>query len=70
MKDSLNKIRDIINRDKFLDVQNLSNIISLEVSERLSKFMDINNCISKISVNDRGGFDVLVAIKVDSIKSL
>lgn len=69
MKDKLYRIKNLIERDKMLEAERLNKIISSEVSECLSKFININNCFSKISVGENGGLDVLIVVKANRVKT-
>lgn len=70
MREDLFKIKHILDRDKMNSIEKLSNIISWEVSESLTKFLSVKNCVSKISLNNCGGYDIVILLKADTIKNL
>ena len=70
MKKEFLRVRDLISRDKMMDLSTLPDLISAEVADRLSAFLKIDECISKIKVTENNKLDVLIAIRADVAKIL
>jgi len=63
MKSDAYRIQQILTRDRMMDISSLPDLISNETAERLSNFLWIKSCVTKIKVANNGELDIVIAIK-------
>ena len=66
MQGDLFRMQQILNRDRLLDAKKLPDIITNEVADRLSSFLEIDRCSTKLRVNQGGDMEILISIKAKS----
>lgn len=66
MKNSVFRTREIINKDKLMDSTHLPDLISNEVADRLSNFLKIRTCETKLRILANGEISILVSINAES----
>ena len=65
MKKDLFRARQILTKDKLMNVSGLPNLISSEVAERLSAFIIIEDCVTKVRVDENNKLDIVIMLKAD-----
>lgn len=68
MHNDILRLKQIITRDKMMDISKLTKIVSEQVSDRLSEFFYIEDCLSSIKVLDKNELEIVVALKAKGVK--
>ena len=65
MKKDLFRTKQILTKDKLMDVSNLPNLISGEVSQVLSEFLIVDDCLTKVRVDENNKLEILIMLKTE-----